>query len=102
MIDFLKKIWAWIISIPQDKLLHYNAIDLVASFSFAIFFLFLAYWPAFGWANLVAAVFAIGKEVYDAFHPDGHSVEWKDLVADFAGLLKVDLFLVVVYLGMII
>ncbi len=102
ILAFLRKIWTWVVSIPHDKLLHYSSEDMVASLAFAVIFLFTPFWDAFGWANLVAICFGVGKELYDAFHPEGHSVEWKDLVADLAGLVKVDIFLIVVYLGSLV
>ena len=100
MIDFLKKIWAWVVRIPQDKLLHDYATALIALFSFVLAFVFFRYWPSFWIANGLAAAFAIGKEVYDYFHPEGHSVEWKDLAFDLFGLVKIDLALLILLIGL--
>lgn len=102
MIDFLKKIWAWIVSVPQDKLLHYVAVLLVAQFVFCVVFIFSTFWPAFGWANAAGVVVSLGKELYDLIKREGHTAEWRDLVADGAGLLTADGVLLLFYLGMLI
>ncbi len=65
MIAFLKKIWAWIVSIPSDKLLHDYAGALIA------------------------------KEVYDYLKPEGHSVEAADIGFGIFGILKVDVALLI-------
>lgn len=90
MIEFLKKIWRFIVSIPQDKLLHDYAGELLAMYFFAIL-IFLGFWRALGISNLVAICGLIGKEVYDYFHPDGHSVEWKDVAFGLFGVAKFDI-----------
>lgn len=102
MIDFLKKIWAWIVSVPQDKLLHYVAVLLVAQFVFCVVFIFSTFWLAFGWANAAGILVGLGKELYDLIKQEGHSAEWRDLVADGAGLLTADGVLLLFYLGMLI
>jgi hypothetical protein len=89
MVEILKKIWRWIVSIPQDKLLHDYAGELISMYFFA-FLIFLGFWKALLIADLVAACALVGKEVYDYFHPDGHSVEWKDVVFGLFGVLKFD------------
>lgn len=102
MIDFLKKIWAWIVSVPQDKLLHFVAVLLVAQFVFCVVFIFSTFWPAFGWANAAGVVASLGKELYDLIKREGHTAEWRDLVADGAGLLTADGVLLLFYLGMLV
>ncbi len=102
MIDFLKKIWAWIISIPQDKLLHFVSILLLTLLTFCVVFIFSTFWPAFGWANLLGVVASLGKELYDLIKQEGHTAEWRDLVADGAGLLTADGVLLLFYLGMLV
>ena len=40
------------------------------------------------WASvLLACAAAVGKEIYDRFHPDKHTADWADLAADFFGIL---------------
>lgn len=102
MIDFLKKIWAWIVSVPQDKLLHFVAVLLVAQFVFCVVFIFSTFWPAFGWANAAGVVVSLGKELYDLIKREGHTAEWRDLVADGAGLVTADGVLLLFYLGMLV
>ena len=99
--DFLKRLWNFIVSIPQDKLLHLEAGDTITLYSFALLLIFLPFWRCLVCANIVAAVFIIGKEVYDALHPDGHSVECKDVLAGIAGVVKVDIALVIIGLCML-
>lgn len=96
MIEFLKKIWRFIVSIPQDKLLHLEAGDTITLYSFVLLLIFVPYWHSLGCANIIAAVFLIGKEVYDALHPEGHSVECKDVLAGLAGVVKVDIALAII------
>lgn len=95
MIAFLKKIWAWIVSIPSDKLLHDYAGALIALYTFAVFFLFLKFWPTFAVANGVALLALIAKEVYDYLKPEGHSVEAADIGFGIFGILKVDVALLI-------
>lgn len=37
-------------------------------------------------AGPVVFLIGLGKEVYDYFHPDKHTADWKDLVADCIGI----------------
>lgn len=40
------------------------------------------------WASvLLAALVAIGKEMWDMMHPDNHTADWVDLAADFFGII---------------
>lgn len=100
MIEFLKKIWSWIVSIPQDKLLHDYAGALVTLFGFAVVFTFAPFWWAFGIGNVLAVAALVAKEVYDWKHPEGHSVEWKDLAWGLFGVLKVDAALLLILAGL--
>ena len=100
MIEILKKIWAWVVSIPQDKLLHDYAGALVCLYGFAVVFTFAPFWWAFCIGNLLA-VAALGlKEWYDWKHPEGHSVEWKDVAFGLFGVAKVDLSLLLILAGL--
>jgi len=71
--------------IATDKLLHGLACFFISVIVFAVLF-------AFGWrgwatavAFLLTAAVAAGKELYDKFHPDSHSAEWGDVIADGVG-----------------
>ena len=101
MIEFLKKIWRFIVSIPQDKLLHLEAGDTITLYSFALLLIFVPYWHSLLCASIITILFLIGKEVYDALHPEGHSVECKDVLAGLAGMIKVDIALAIIGLVMV-
>ena len=62
----------------EDKLKHIvvSAIIVVA------LNLFLPWWVA----GLITLAIGVGKEVYDKVSGKGHA-EWKDLLADFVGIL---------------
>ena len=96
MINFLKKIWAWIVSIPQDKLLHDYCAALICLFVFAI--LYRCTVP-FGWAVLIAGAVAllalIGKEIYDHIKKEGHSVELADILWGLFGIAKIILAMII-------
>lgn len=93
MIEFLKKIWAWVVSIPQDKLLHDYAGALICLYTFALVKIFVPYWPSLVIANVVALCGLVGKEIYDHFHPEEHSTECKDILFGMFGMAKVDVAL---------
>lgn len=94
MIEILKKIWAWVVSIPQDKLLHDYAGALITLFGFVVAFLLLPFWWAFGVADLLAVVALVCKEWFDSRH-EGHSVELADVLWGLFGMGKVDLALLI-------
>lgn len=105
MKNFFKKIWNWIISIPQDKLLHDYAGALINLFTFSIFFRILGwmivkpFWWAFLIGNVIALLALIGKEIYDSKHKEeGHSVEWKDILYGVFGIVKIDIALLIMLL----
>lgn len=96
MINFLKKIWAWIVSIPQDKLLHDYCAALICLFAFAILFrCTVPFWWAVLIASCVALLALVGKEIYDYFHKEGHSVELADILWGLFGIAKIDLALII-------
>lgn len=101
MIEFLKKIWRFIVSIPQDKLLHDYAGALIALFGFVLSFIFLPFW----WALFVGDTFAfaalIGKEVYDKLHPNEQSAEGLDLLYGMFGIFKVDIALLLLAISVL-
>ena len=87
----IEKIIAFIVRLlPQDKLLHIFAGQLIAALFLGLFFaLHLPVWLACVLAFLCATGAGIGKEFYDKKHR-GHSVEWQDAVATaFGGLIAV-------------
>jgi len=106
----MRKIWDWIVSIPQDKLLHAYAGTLVTLYSLAAALLvfgilsllgiyrvvFPVYWWVLAFANIVAVCALIIKELYDAEHPDGHSVETGDIIFGLGGILLADIPLAVI------
>ena len=89
----IEKIIAFIVRLlPQDKLLHIFAGQLIAALFLGLFFaLHLPVWLACVLAFLCAAGAGIGKEFYDKKHR-GHSVEWQDAVATAVGGLIAVLF----------
>lgn len=69
--------------IPRDKLLHAGA-------SFAIELVLAAVLPSWlPWTRAALNVVLIGggKEIYDKQHPDKHTADWLDLVADAVGAI---------------
>ena len=96
--DFIKrifeKIFSWVVSIPQDKLLHDYAAALVTLYAFVVAARLLPFWWAFGLASLLALAVLIAKECYDSRHA-GHSVELSDIAWGVFGIVKVDLALLI-------
>ena len=104
MKNLIKKIWNWIISIPQDKLLHDYAGALIDLFCFAIMFRILglcccphkaAFWWSYGVANALALAALVAKEIYDSKHKEGHSAEWQDIAYGVFGMVKIDICLLI-------
>lgn len=96
MINFLKKIWAWIVSIPQDKLLHDYCAALIFLFVFAILYrCMVPFWWAVLIAGAVALLALIGKEIYDYIKKEGHSVELADILWGLFGIAKIILALII-------
>ena len=96
MINFLKKIWAWIVSIPQDKLLHDYCAALICLFVFAILYrCMVPFWWAVLIAGAVALLAIIGKEIYDYIKKEGHSVELADILWGLFGLATIILALII-------
>lgn len=76
----MKKIWNFIINIPQDKLLHIVILGFITALTILAFKICGYGKPscAFGW--LVGFVFGIGKEIYDELKT--RSSEAGDWLAD--------------------
>lgn len=89
----IEKFIKWVVShLPQDKLLHLFAGQLIAALFLGLFLaIHAAPWLAGLLAFLASAGAGIGKEFYDKKHR-GHSVEWKDAVATALGGLVAVLF----------
>lgn len=93
----MKKIWDWIVNIPQDKLLHFDAGAFINLFSFAVLYRFCPVWLAMVLAALVAVVALAVKELYDAHHP-GHSVELADFLWGLFGTAVVNVAFLIMFL----
>lgn len=89
--NIIKRIWNWIISIPQDKLLHFIAGLLIMMYSCALFSLFLHNGIALLVGNAIGLLALIAKEIYDGINKDGHTVEFKDILAGVVGMLLADI-----------
>ena len=97
MIDLFKKIWNWIVSIPQDKLLHDYAGALICLFFFAIFFRFCPVWLCFTLADILAVSALALKEIYDAHHREDQTPEIADFLWGLFGVVKVNLALLIMF-----
>lgn len=93
----LKKLWNWIVSIPQDKLLHEKYGALICLFIFAILYRFSPVWLCFVVSDIVAVSVLALKELYDAHHA-GHSVEIKDFLWGCWGAFKVNLAFLIMFI----
>ena len=99
MKNLLKKLWDWVVSVPQDKLLHYIFGEIINLFSLVIFVHFMPLWAAVLTADAIAAAFLIGKEIYDSKHrEEGHSVELNDIIAGLFGILTINLAMLLLFL----
>ena len=83
----IEKIINLLASIPNDKLLHSYLVLVLSLICYDILELFLPMW----WNILVTAVIStiimIFKEWYDSNHNCTHSVELKDIIAGYGGLV---------------
>ena len=84
--------------IPHDKLLHAYCCTIIALFLMAFFLPFMNKWLALSLSNFLTMLVFFGKEVYDGEHPDEHSVEINDIIADFCGMFITDLAFVFIFL----
>ena len=96
MIDLFTKIWNWIVSIPQDKLLHDYAGALICLFIFAPLYRFCPVWLCFTLADIVAVSVLALKELYDGGH-EGHSVELADFLWGLFGVAKINIALLIMF-----
>ena len=80
----IEKILAILNSIPADKVAH--CLGGVVLFAIG---------QLFGYGLLLCIIGAVTKEIYDYFHPDTHTADWKDAFATtLGGLLGY-----IIYLG---
>ena len=80
----IEKIIAFLNSIPTDKV--YHCLGGVVLFAIG---------QLFGYGLALAILGAVVKEIYDYFHPESHTADWKDAFATtLGGLLGY-----VIYLG---
>lgn len=81
-----------------DFTLHYLCCFLIAAVCYNILHGCLFWWAALIYATLIAVAFGIAKELIDKF-VRGQSIEKGDLISDAAGILTLDIS---VLLGMLI
>lgn len=97
MFDLFKKIWNWIVSIPQDKLLHDYAGALICLFVFALLYRFCPAWLCFTLADIVAVAVLALKELYDAGHREVQTPELADFLWGVFGVVKINLALLIMF-----
>ncbi|MBM7556472.1 hypothetical protein [Halanaerobacter jeridensis] len=74
---------------PVDKVKHFLAGVLIFTFCFIL--------GSNHWFSMVMVIIAgVGKEVYDYYHPQQHTVEVLDLLATIAGGIVVCLGLLLI------
>lgn len=95
MLDFLKKIWNFICSIPSDKLLHFIAGLLINLFVVALMTKCAPVWLSFLVGNVITVSILALKEYYDSKHKE-HSVELWDFLYGCIGALIADVGLLIV------
>ena len=83
----IEKIIKLLASIPNDKLLHSYLILIVSLLVFDILELFTSMWWNVLITSIIATGFMIWKEWYDSKHNCTHSVEIKDIIAGYGGLI---------------
>lgn len=93
----MKKIWNWIVNIPKDKLLHFDAAAFIDLYSFAVLYRFCPVWLAVTLADMLGVIALALKELYDAHHED-HSVELDDFLWGMIGIFVVNVALLIMFL----
>ena len=76
--------------LKTDKLLHCTIAALIVASTFI--FLQAFKHPNWGFwvGNALAVLALLSKELYDYLHPDGHSVEFYDVLAGLIGIFGMD------------
>ena len=85
----MRKIWNKIKAFvtATDKQLHFLAAFSIAALLFILISASQPWWVAMLIGVGVSAAASALKEIWDKQHPDKHSFEWGDVVADALGLL---------------
>ena len=84
MQDIIEKILSFLNALPSDKI--YHCLGGVVLFAIG---------QLFGYGLALAIIGAVTKEIYDYFHPENHTADWKDALATtLGGLLGY-----IIYLG---
>ena len=71
----------------NDKLKHFFVGLVIAA-------LVMLFTNSLALAGVAVAVAAVGKEVWDFYHPEKHNAEWLDILATLAGWVPVALLAV--------
>ena len=83
----IEKIINLLVNIPHDKLLHSYLVLIVSSICYDILELFLPMWWNIFVTTIISTIIMILKEWYDSKHNCTHSVELKDIIAGYGGLI---------------
>lgn len=83
----IEKIVNLLTNIPKDKLLHSYLILILSLICYDILDLFLSVWLNIVITIVVSTIVMILKEYYDSKHRSTHSVEIKDIIAGYSGLI---------------
>lgn len=96
----MKKIINYIKLIARraDCLLHHIAGEDIAALFLVILVHFLAWWWALLIADAVAIAALVGKELYDAAHPETQTAELIDITSGLLGVLYVNILAVILFL----
>jgi hypothetical protein len=89
----VKKVMSVWNKIPEDKQAH-----VIAGFKISLFsgLVLLCWGMPMWWHCVVTACVAVGKEVFDHFHPEKHTCDPKDAVATMLGCIPAHVVLCVV------
>ena len=83
----IEKIINLLASVPKDKLLHSYLILILSLICYDILELFLHMWWNIFVTTIISTIIMILKEWYDSKHNCTHSVELKDIIAGYGGLI---------------
>lgn len=85
----MKRIWEKIKAFvtATDKQLHFLAAFSIAALLFILISASQPWWVAMLIGVGVSAAASALKEIWDKQHPDKHSFEWGDVVADALGII---------------
>ena len=83
----IEKIINLLASVPNDKLLHSYLILILSLICYDILELFLPMWWNILATTVISTIIMILKEWYDSTRNCTHSVELKDVIAGYGGLI---------------